>query len=107
MNVYRGIFLTGTSIIGSAIKMPRIVSKNLVSVIFCEAVAIYGLILAIIMQGRLQKGYYDVYGNLATYQKAEYAGFVMFAAGLLVGVSNMCCGLSVGVVGSVTANTHS
>jgi len=103
---YRGIFLTGSSIIGSAIKMPRIVSKNLVSVIFCEAVAIYGLILAIIMQGRMQKGYYNVYENLATYQKAQYAGYCMFAAGCVVGVSNMACGLSVGVVGSVTACTH-
>ena len=63
----RGIFLTGTSILGSAIKMPRIVSKNLVSVIFCEAVAIYGLILAIIMQGKLQNGYDNVYENLSTY----------------------------------------
>ena len=61
----RGIFLVGSSIVGSAIKMHRIMSKNLVSVIFCEAVAIYGLIIAIIMQGRLQKGTWNVYENLA------------------------------------------
>ena len=106
LECHRGIFLTGTSILGSAIKMPRIVSKNLVSVIFCEAVAIYGLILAIIMQGKLQTGYDNVYENLATYQQAQYAGYCLFAAGLVVGVSNMSCGLSVGVVGSVTACTH-
>ena len=105
---FRGIFITGTSILGSAIKMPRIVSKNLVSVIFCEAVAIYGLILAIIMQGRLQiklEGV-DVYANLATFQQAEYSGFCLFAAGLVVGLSNAACGMSVGVIGSGTANTH-
>ena len=86
--------------------MPRIVSKNLVSVIFCEAVAIYGLILAIIMQGRLQKPVPDVFINLATFQQAEYAGYCLFAAGIVVGLSNMACGVSVGVIGSCTANTH-
>ena len=100
---FRGIFLTGTSILGSAIKMPRIVSMNLVSVIFCEAVAIYGLIVAIIMQGKLQKGVWNPYMNLATFQQAEFTGFLLFAAGLTVGFSNMACGVSVGIIGSGTA----
>ncbi|KAF6003292.1 ATPase, H transporting, lysosomal 21kDa, V0 subunit b [Cyanidiococcus yangmingshanensis] len=93
-----GIFVTGSSLVGASIHAPRITSKNLVSVIFCEAVAIYGIIVAIVMATRIG---YSAHAETDTVTK--YGGYALFAAGLVVGLSNLFCGLSIGVTGSSCA----
>eukprot|EP01130_Rhizamoeba_saxonica_P007835 TRINITY_DN3169_c0_g1_i1.p1 TRINITY_DN3169_c0_g1~~TRINITY_DN3169_c0_g1_i1.p1 ORF type:complete len:192 (-),score=31.14 TRINITY_DN3169_c0_g1_i1:67-642(-) len=94
-----GIFLTGTTLLGAAIKMPRIRTKNLVSIVFCEAVAIYGIIIAIICQLKFNQPE----EGAVLYQSDYFAGFSIFWAGIMLGICNISCGVSVGIVGSSCA----
>jgi len=75
------------------------------SVIFCEATAIYGVIMAIILANKIKKP------DVESYQLPEnwdfpgfyYAGYGMFSAGLSVGLTNIASGVSVGIAGSSCA----
>lgn len=98
-----GILTTGSALSGAAIRAPDIRSKNLISIIFCEAVAIYGVILAIIMTGKMETNSRNLDDNGVYLYKALAGGYTLFAAGLAVGVGNMACGMSVGIVGSSCA----
>jgi V-type H+-transporting ATPase proteolipid subunit len=94
----RGIWTVGTSILGAGVKAPRIRAKHIVSVVFCEAVAIYGIIMAILMRQRFDRSY-GQNPNPTDY----LAGFMLFAAGIGAGLCNIFSGVCVGIAGSSAA----
>lgn len=95
----RGIFITGTSILGGGVKAPRIRTKNLISIIFCEVVAIYGVIMSIVFSSQVQQIGPDALHSGNNY----FTGYALFWSGVLVGMCNLVCGVSVGINGSSAA----
>jgi len=103
-----GIWLTGSSLVGASVKAPRIRSKNLVSVIFCEATAIYGVIMAIILLSKVTapKDKRYVFPEDWDWSTFRYAGYAVFFTGCSVGITNVASGIAVGIAGSSCAIAH-
>merc|ERR1712154_143234 len=76
-------------------------SKNLVSIIFCEATAIYGVIMAIILSGKVKPPVFPEGNEGYQFNAAEwdfngfyYAGYGMFSAGVSVGIAGSSCAIA-------------
>ncbi|KAJ6508099.1 ATP synthase subunit C-domain-containing protein [Mycena vulgaris] len=94
-----GIFVTGSSILGGGVRAPRISTKNLISIIFCEVVAIYGVIIGIVFSAKLV----SVPNDLLYTPENYFTGFALFWGGLTVGACNLLCGVCVGITGATAA----
>ncbi len=69
--------------------------------IFCEAVAIYGVIVAIILQTKIENVPIGENGDWSI--DVMKSGYALLGAGLTCGFANLVCGICVGIVGSSCA----
>lgn len=77
----------------------------MVSIIFCEATAIYGVILAIILLNKISSPKEVAYSLASNWPWSVYyfAGYSVFFSGASVGITNIASGISVGIAGSACA----
>ena len=101
-----GIFTAGSSIAGAAVQSPHIRSKNLISIIFCEAVAIYGIIMAIIQSSKMEhrgEMFQPMDNGNFLEDQTKLSGYLILCSGLTIGFGTLACGISIGILGSACA----
>merc|ERR1712154_664848 len=71
---------------------PDMVMRSIIPVVMAGVLGIYGLITAVIINGKMEA---------ATY--SAYSGYAHLGAGLTVGMSSLAAGLAIGIVGDAGA----
>mmetsp|Transcript_40217 Transcript_40217/g.29661 ORF Transcript_40217/g.29661 Transcript_40217/m.29661 type:complete len:160 (+) Transcript_40217:75-554(+) len=93
-----GTARSGLGIAALGILKPELIFKSIVPIIMAGILGIYGLIVAVILQGNV--------GATTSYN--DKAGYQFFSSGLCCGLSSLAAGLAIGVVGDagVRANAQ-
>lgn len=87
-----GTAKAGQGIMAMGIRSPEIVMKNIIPVVMAGVLGIYGLIVAVILNGKITKPDYD-----GTISYSQFNGFSHLAAGLCCGFSSLASGLAIGI----------
>uniref|UniRef100_A0A7S0FM93 V-type proton ATPase proteolipid subunit n=1 Tax=Pyrodinium bahamense TaxID=73915 RepID=A0A7S0FM93_9DINO len=92
-----GTAKSGVGISSMGVMRPDMVMRSIIPVVMAGVLGIYGLITAVIINGKIHAPVYSA-----------YAGYAHFSAGLTVGMSSLAAGLAIGVVGDagVRANAQ-
>ncbi|CAJ0941364.1 unnamed protein product, partial [Mesorhabditis belari] len=85
-----GTAKSGTGIASMAVARPDLVMKAIIPVVMAGIVAIYGLVVAVIISGKIGPGGKDYTIN---------QGFSQFAGGLVCGLCGLGAGYAIGVAG--------
>merc|ERR1711972_567817 len=92
-----GTAKSGVGIANLGVMRPDVVMRSIIPVVMAGVLGIYGLITAVIINGKIHAPSYSA-----------YSGYAHFSAGLTVGMSSLAAGLAIGVVGDagVRANAQ-
>ena len=91
---------TAKSVVGISsmgVMRPDMVMRSIIPVVMAGVLGIYGLITAVIINGKMSAAEYSA-----------YSGYAHLGAGLTVGMSSLAAGLAIGIVGDagVRANAQ-
>uniref|UniRef100_A0A7S2RWN8 V-type proton ATPase proteolipid subunit n=1 Tax=Rhizochromulina marina TaxID=1034831 RepID=A0A7S2RWN8_9STRA len=88
-----GTAKSGVGIASMGVMKPNLVMRNIIPVIMAGVLGIYGLIVAVILNGSITKPA----NNESKF--SSFSGFAFLAAGLCCGLSGLAAGMAIGVVG--------
>ncbi|OHS97630.1 ATP synthase subunit C family protein [Tritrichomonas foetus] len=89
-----GIWSCGTAMAGTAVISGRIAMRDIMNLILCEVIAIYGLIMALVLNGRM------VYYPPPFDRNHYHAGYAIFFGGIVQGLCSFSAGLAIGIMGA-------
>merc|ERR1712023_325622 len=92
-----GTAKSGVGIISMGVMRHDLVMRSIIPVVMAGVLGIYGLITAVIINGKMESASYSA-----------YSGYAHLGAGLTVGMSSLAAGLAIGIVGDagVRANAQ-
>lgn len=88
-----GTAKAGQGLMAMGIRSPELLMKNIIPVVMAGVLGIYGLIVAVILNGKFSTP--ETGTGYATY--SQYNGFSHLAAGLCVGLCSLASGLAIGI----------
>jgi F0F1-type ATP synthase membrane subunit c/vacuolar-type H+-ATPase subunit K len=94
-----GIGITGPGVAGATTEKPEVFARSFIAVVLAEALAIYGLVVALLAVFKLP--------SIASSTDAVAAGnsaFRIFAAGIAMGGGALGAGFGIGTTGSAMAS---
>jgi V-type H+-transporting ATPase proteolipid subunit len=87
-----GTAKAGQGLMAMGVRSPELLMKNIIPIVMAGVLGIYGLIVAVILNGKFTV---PEASGFATY--SQYSGFSHLAAGLCCGLCSLASGLAIGI----------